>query len=289
MSRLLWRGGLRAATALTRALGPLRYPAADGFALGLWALQGQRRRRTARNHQRADPAIDGGEARRRARQSFREYARTTIDFVWTNAMDLDEVRRRTVVRGKEHIDGARGGGRGGILALAHFGSWDMGANIARAHGVEVTTVMGPIGSRGFTELVAWARERNHLEVFPPDNAARGLLRALRSGRFVALLCDIPGGGPSVVVEFCGGPVSFSSVPAWLALRTGSVLLPIECWRTGARDTYEINVHPPLVPEPGEDEAAVTQRLAAVLERAIRRQPGQWYPFGHVYVGDGDAP
>jgi KDO2-lipid IV(A) lauroyltransferase len=288
MPSLLWRGGLRAATAVTRGIGPLRYAAADSFAIGLWALQGERRRRTASNHQRADPAIDAHEARRRARRSFREYVRTNVDFIWANGMDLDDVRRHAVVRGEEHIDAARAGGGGGILALAHFGSWDMGANIARAHGVELTTVMAPIGSPTFTELVLWARERNHLEVYPPENAARGLLRALRKGRFVALLCDIPGGGPSVVVDFCGGPVSFSSVPAWLALRTGSALIPIECWR-GARHTYQIDVHPRLVPEPGEDEAAVTQRLATVLERAIRRQPGQWYPFGHVYVGDGDAP
>jgi lauroyl/myristoyl acyltransferase len=182
----------------------------------------------------------------------------------------------------EHVDAVRSAGRGGILVLAHFGNWDMAASIALAQGIELTTVMAPIGPPAITSLVTWARERNELEVFVADgSAARGLVRALRRGRFVCLLGDIPGAGPTVVVDYCGGPVAFTSVPAWLARVSGAPLLPVDCWRT--RGGYEVLVHPPISAGRDEEDTVIMQRVARALEVAVRRHPAQWYPFGDVYT------
>lgn len=278
---LAMRGGLRATTALARLLGPMRYGVADAAGLAVYALRGERRRQTAANHLRADSTISESEARRRARASFREYGRTTADFIWANDLDHAKVRRISGIPGREHVEAALDGGRGGIFALSHFGSWDMAANVAIAYGIELTAVMGRVGPQPITDLVVWARERNQLEVFTPDNAARGLVRALKRNRFVCLLCDVSGAGPTAVVDYCGGPVEFSTVPAWLATRMRSPLMPVECYRTPGR--YEILVHPPVDIDPGDTEAAVMQRVARVLEKGVRRRPGQWYPFGTVYA------
>jgi phosphatidylinositol dimannoside acyltransferase len=275
------RGGLRAAVGLARTLGPLRYPVADGVAMCVYALDGDRRHRAAQNHHRLDPGIDDREARRRARRSFREYGRTTADFIWANGLDDATIRRHSVVHGMEHLQAAREAGRGGVITMSHYGNWDMAANAAIALGTPVTTVMAPLGPESFTELVLWARQRNHMEVYTPRNAARGLLRALRANRCVGLLCDIPGAGPTVDVEYCGGPVPFSAVPAWLALRTGAPLLPAECTRY-PHGRHEIVIHQPVAVAPGDDERAIMQRVAAALEPAVLRCPAQWYPFGAVY-------
>ncbi len=276
------RGGLRAAVGVARALGPLRYPVADGIAMCVYALDSRRRRRAAANHRRLDPAIDQREARLRARRSFREYGRTTADFIWANGMDDATIRRHSVVHGMEHVHAARAAGRGGVITMSHYGNWDMGANAALARDTPLTTVMAPLGPEFFTELVLWARQRNQLEVYTPHNAARGLLRALRDNRFVGLMCDIPGAGPTVDVEYCGGPVAFSSVPAWLALRTGAPLLPADCTRHDD-GLHEIVIHAPVEIVDGDDERAIMQRVAGILERAVLRHPTQWYPFGPVYA------
>jgi lauroyl/myristoyl acyltransferase len=276
------RAGLRAATALIRALGPLRYTIADAIGLGVYAMQPEKRRRAAANHRRANTALGEAEARRWARRSFREYGRTTVDFLWANDLDHAQVRRMSDILGWDHINAALDKGKGGIFALAHFGNWDMAANVAIAYGLELTTVMGPVGTEWITELVVWAREQNQLEVFTPDNAARGLVRALRRNRFVCLLCDIPEGGPTVVVDYCGGPVEFSSVPAWLAIRTGAPLIAAECHRTGHR-RYQIRCHPAVEVTPGDDETVVMQRVARALEDGVHRYPGQWYPFRPFYA------
>jgi phosphatidylinositol dimannoside acyltransferase len=276
------RGGMHAAVALSRALGPLRYPVADSAAMCVYALDGTRRRNAARNHRRLDPAIGEREAKRRARQSFREYGRTTADFIWANGMDDEQVRRHSVVHGIEHVEAARAAGRGGVITMGHFGNWDMGAAAATAVGTPVTTVMAPLGPEKFTDLVIWMRQRQQLEVYTPQNAARGLLRALRQNRIVGLLADIPGAGPTVDVEYCGGPVPFSAVPAWLAMRTGAPLLPADCTRRDGA-LFEIVIHPPVAVGEGDDERVVMQRVARVLELAVLRRPAQWYPFGAVYA------
>jgi len=278
------RAGLRAVTALTRSLGPARYPVADVLGAVAWTVQPRRRRNAVASHRRLDPGISDREARRRARDSFRQFARTGIDFLWANGEVGDGVLRVSRVRGQEHTDRATAEGRGGILALTHFGNWDMAANIAFAIGLPLTTVMDTTGPRAITELVIWARQRNQLEVFETSGAARGLLRALRRNRFVALLCDVPGGGPIVDVDYCGGPVRFSSVPAWLALRIGAPLLPTACWREDG--VYHLQAFDYLTASPGDDEQILTQRLAQAIETVVRKNPSQWYPFRPVYSDTG---
>ncbi|HEX7199047.1 MAG TPA: hypothetical protein VF213_06200, partial [Dongiaceae bacterium] len=157
---------MSAVTTISRTTGPLRDGMADAAGLVAYATEPRRRRRTAANHRRLDPQIDRGEARRRARVSFRAYARVIGDFLWACGMDESTVLANSVVIGMENIDAARDGG--GILTIAHHGNWDMAGNIACAKGLALTTVMAPIGTRRMTELVVWARQRNQLEVFAPD-------------------------------------------------------------------------------------------------------------------------
>jgi KDO2-lipid IV(A) lauroyltransferase len=254
---------------------------ADAAGLCAWASEPRRRRRVAANHRRSDPAIDEREARRRARQSYREYGRTIADFLWAIRLDTETVSRHIRLTGMRHVLDLHERGQGGIIVLAHYGNWDMCANLAVAYGVPLTTVMAPVGPPAITELVFWARRGNQLEVFSPESAARGLLRAVRRGRFACLLCDSPGGGPTVVVDYCGGPVRFTAAPAWLARVSGAPLLPVDCRRR--EGGYDIEIHAPITVAPGEDDTAVMQRVAAVLEVAVRRHPEQWYPFGDVYA------
>jgi phosphatidylinositol dimannoside acyltransferase len=273
----LLRLGLRGATTAVRGLGGARYSVADSLGLGAATLLRSRLHAAAANHRRLDPEIDSREARRRARASFRGFARTGVDFLWANGMDTSEVLTVSEVRGgREETGLASAAGRGGILCLTHFGNWDMAANIAHAIGLRLTTVMATTGPRAITDLVIWARRRNHLEVFEAADAARGLVRALRRNRFVALLCDLPGGGPTVDVDYCGGRVAFSTVPAWLARRTGAPLLPTACWREG--DRYVIQAFSPIQACRDDDDRELMQLVATTIEPVVRRHSDQWYPF-----------
>ena len=276
------KAGLQVATGLTRALGPARYPLADALGMAGYAVSAKRRHNAVRNHRRLDPAIDAREARRRARASFRAFARSGIDFVWACGFGPEQSLRHggPVDRTLEITGAARAAGGGGVFALTHFGNWDMAANIAFAIDLDLTTVMATTGPRAITDLVIWARRANRMEVYEADHAALGLVRAIKRNRFAAILADLPDGGPVVDVPYCGGVVEFSSVPAWLALRTGCPLFPTACWQEDGK--YRLLVMDPLRPQPGDDERSLMAQVAAAIEPVVRANPAQWYPFREVY-------
>ena len=264
-----------------RALGSYRYALADLIGTCTYWSSPRSRRRCAANHRRLDPSLDAHAARRRALGSFRNYARTSVDFVWHYGVTSREMDRHFRAYGLEHARQALDTHGGGVFALAHFGSWDVAAGCGIASGLSLTTVMAPVGPEVITNITAWARRHQDMEVLASSNAARGLIRAVRRRRFAAILSDIPDRGETAAVEFCGGPVAFSTAAAWLGRVARVPVMPVECWRTGG--LYRLVIHEPVLRAPGDSDAVVTQRVAAVLERAIRRAPEWWYPFGDVYL------
>ena len=68
-------------------------------------------------------------ARRRALASFRNYARTSVDFVWQYGVPAHAMHRHFRAYGLEHAHAAIEEHGGGVFALAHFGSWDVAAGM----------------------------------------------------------------------------------------------------------------------------------------------------------------
>src|SRR5580693_8489794 len=256
-----------------RILGSGRYTIGDVSGTCVYAGSPARRRRCAANHRRLDPSLNARAARRRALASFRNYAKTSVDFVWQYGVPAHAMHRHFRAYGLEHAHAAIDEHGGGVFALAHFGSWDVAASCGFASGLRVTAVMAPVGPDLVTRIAAWARRRQDLEVLVSSSAARGLIRAVRHGRFAAILSDIPDRGETVVVDFCGGKVAFSTAAAWLGRVAQVPVLPVECWRTGG--LYRLVVPPPIRVEAGESDAAVMQRVATELEVAVRRAPQWW--------------
>jgi phosphatidylinositol dimannoside acyltransferase len=257
-------------------MGPMRSPAAAVVGAAWYArLSREDRVRAAANHHRLQPDLDHASAAALARHSYQEYVRMIMDSMWAERLESAEVLELFSVRGAEHL--SPGGGL--MVVLPHFGNWDIAASASLGLGLHLSTVMAPVISPGITEMVALSREQKGLEIFTVRQAARGLFRALRRGRTVALMLDVPEAGPTVVVPFCGGPVRCSAVPARLAATTGAPILPVTCRREGRG--WALDIHPPV--DLGGDDATVMGRVAAAVEPAIRAHPEQWYPFHHVYA------
>ena len=278
------RAGLPATVALAliiatvRGLGPLRRPVA-GLIGAIWyaSLPPAARRRVARNHRRLHPGLRERSSAALARASFKEYAAMILDSIWAEPLSIAEIRSQVRIRGLDHLEA---GNDGAVVAVSHFGNWDMAASGARALGRQVSTVMAPIGSRLVTSMVELSRARKGFELFTPQQAARGLTRALRRRRLVAVMVDVPEAGPTVTVPFCGGPVRMSAVPARLAAAAGKPIIPVACWRESRG--WVMQFYPPLSAT-GATDAETMERIAAILEPEIRRHPDQWYPFHDVYA------
>ena len=278
------RAGLWLASRALKVLGGARYEFADALGLAVYARSRAMAQRCAANHRRLDTRISATEARRRARRSFREFMRTSFDFVWEYAVPPERMSRHFTSDGIDHVWDALEGQGGGVFALAHYGSWDVAAACALALGIPLTTVMTRVGDSDLaTRIAAWARRHQDMEVLITGGAARGLVDAVRRRRFDAILCDIPDRGNRVLVDFCGGKVNFSTAPAWIARTTGVPIMCVDCWREHGR--YRMVVHPPIRVALDDTDEEVMQKVAHGLEAQIRSVPTQWYPFGRVFQDD----
>lgn len=220
--------------------------------------------------------------------AFGSYAR-----YWAESLRLPGSSRAEVDQGMSwegigRITRAVSDGRGVILALPHLGGWEWGGFWMVHQGFAMTVVVEALEP---PELFGWfARFRRSLGmqvVAVGPSAAMAVVRALRSGGVVCLLCDRNvGESGGVEVEFFGERTALPAGPATLALRTGAALLPAAVYFDGPGDRHLAVVRPEIVPQPvargaGPDAtrtevARMTQLLAGELEVLIRAAPTQWH-------------
>ena len=146
------------------------------------------------------------------------------------------------------------------------------------------------------ELFAWfvaQREKLGLTIVPLCPGSGGvLLRTLRAGGLVGLLCDRDLQGNGIEIEFFGERTTLPGGPATLALRTGAALLPTAVYSgPGRHHTAVVLPEVDVRRDKGlrQDVERITQDLARALETLIRRAPDQWHLFQPNWPSDRAAP
>ena len=120
------------------------------------------------------------------------------------------------------------------------------------------------------------------------NAGSVLLKKLREGLMVGLVCDRDLAGTGVEVEFFGERTKLPGGPATLALRSGAPILPSAAYFDGEVGHRGV-IGPPIAAERTrrlrDDVVRVTQTLTDELERLIARAPTQWHNFQATWPSD----
>lgn len=215
-----------------------------------------------------------------ARRVFHSYARYWLESFRLPDMTPADLEACFRAEGLEHLDAALGEGNGVVMAMPHLGGWDFGGAWFGAHGYKATVVVEPLEPPELFEWFARFRERYGVTVVPlGPEAGTAILRVLRDGGIVGLVCDRDIGGTGVEVEFFGERTTLPGGPATLALRTGAALLPTAVYFEGRRGHRGV-IRPPVPCERTgsfrDDVVRVTQALARELEAFIRGAPEQWH-------------
>jgi KDO2-lipid IV(A) lauroyltransferase len=214
-----------------------------------------------------------------ARQAFRTFAYSVVDFFRVSQMNPDNLERFVgECRGWEHLQAAMDAGVGGIVITAHISSWEVGGAYLGLAGVPLTVVALSHHDPRIDELFLGSRRATGMEVVPVGGAMNKLAAALKRGRFVVLLADrdVTGRGP--VLPFFGELTRVPNGHAFLALRTGAWILP-GCVYRRPDGKLAIEFRSPISPDPACDTIeSLTQRCLVVLEDLIRAHPEQWSSF-----------
>lgn len=177
----------------------------------------------------------------------------------------------------EHLERAYAGGRGAILMSGHFSNFELvGAHVAQRFPMDF--VVRPLSNPVVEEWVARLRAAAGVGTISADDGVRGVFRALRAGRGVAMLADQDARRHGVFVPFLGRPASTALGPARVALATGApIVTGFALRRPDGR--VDVEVDPPLeLPDPRAPDAAltITARHVERLERRVRQRPELWF-------------
>ena len=292
------RAVFRLYTTLGRALGALPEP------LALWAaarvgdvmfvVRRQHREMITRNLRRVlggdtdDAVLDLW-----ARRAFGAYARYWVEGARLGSTPMSEVLQRFVADGFEHLVDAMAAGNGVVLALPHVGSWEYGGAFLAGKGYPMTAVAERIEPPELFDYFVEQRAAMGLTIVPLDaDSGSAMIKSLRDGKLVGLLCDRDLLENGIEVEFFGETTTMPAGPATLAMRTGARLLTSAVYSGPGRDHHAV-VQPPIdTCRTGSfrtDVQRITQEIATRFEGLIRQAPEQWHVFQPLWPVDRIPP
>jgi KDO2-lipid IV(A) lauroyltransferase len=220
------------------------------------------RRTLERNLRAALPELDDREAQQCAREAYRHFAMTLVDFLRLRHLSGEAIERAIRLEGVEHLDRAIAARRGAIVLSAHLGNWEWGAAILARRGIRVHAMMRPHSDARVEALFARTRNEWGVSVLP-RNTVWAAAQVLRNNGCVALMGDRGLRGRT------------TSVCAWAALlarRTGAAIIPGVMVRT-APGKYTARFEAPLSPEACRNGA-----FRDALRRHVARHSEQWLAF-----------
>ena len=223
------------------------------------------------------------------RRSFRSYARYWVEGARLPSISSEEVEKRVVLDGIEHVRQGMAAGKGVIVALPHVGSWEYAAAYLCTQGITMTAVAERIEPPALFDYFVAQRAAMGITIVPLDkNSGRALLSTLRDGGLVGLLCDRDIEENGIEVDFFGERTTMPAGPATLALRTGAMLCTGTIYSGPGRDHRAV-IDPPIdTSRRGtlrEDVLRLTQEIAHRMEEMIRRAPEQWHVFQPLWIVD----
>jgi KDO2-lipid IV(A) lauroyltransferase len=251
-----------------------------GEALGAAAWTAGLRRRVALDGlRRAFPERTEEERRAIARAAYRQLGRSLAEVAISRRIRDAELEDLVRFEGWDRYEAARARGRGVVVAVAHYGNWELLARACARRGVPLTAITRALRGRLNERLLATRRESGMREL--PDKGSTGAaLRLLRGGETLAVIVDQnmrPSRG--IFVDFFGEPACTTPAAAVLALRAGAPLIAAFPVRR-ADGTHVVEVEGPFEPPEGISRhaavVALTQEVTRAVERAVRAHPDHWF-------------
>lgn len=283
-----WRHRFESAL-MKGALGVLRFlPAGSATSFGraaarVFFLFARSRRRILRhNLEQAFPEKGPAEIRSIERACVENLGAAMMEFIESSKVSREQILARVTLAGEDNYARARARGKGVFLLSAHFGSWEIGAIRAGLIAEPIAPVVRPLDNPLLEAELEVRRTHLGNRVIRKKDAAREILRAIRSRQTVAILIDqnvVP--AEAVFVPFFGRPAATTPSLALLQMKTDAAVVPVFTWPLGG-GRYRLQFEEPILAEEfafagsREDRVlAATARYMAVTEEAIRVNPGAW--------------
>jgi len=182
------------------------------------------------------------------------------------------------IRGAENFKKAFDKGKGVIFITGHCGNWELMALCTGKNIVHVSNIARKIYNPYFNYIIERVRQKSGNRIIYKQGALKKILSSLRNNGVIGILMDqsvISSEG--VIADFLGKKAYTMKMPAMIARKTGSAVLPAFIRRTENGHIMEIG--PEIECDSSEDaEKALfndTVKFSGFIEDYIRQNPAEW--------------
>jgi len=214
-----------------------------------------------------------------AKEVFENMGITLLEVMRTPWLRRSDLTGYVESEGLEIFESALARGKGVILITAHLGNWELMAAWYAVMGYKMDVVVRDLDNALASRLMNWVRTRHGHAMVLKKRSMRRLIKTLAKGGIAGILLDqnvarVEG----VFVDFFGVPACTNKGPAMLAAVSGAAVIPTFICRENGR--HIIRIGPEIELSRGGDKKTDalenTRRFTAAIEKAIRRNPGQWF-------------
>jgi KDO2-lipid IV(A) lauroyltransferase len=253
---------------------PLARSVATGAAKLLDLTLPKLRRVAEKNLSFALPELTARQRREVVDGTFRSVGRLLLALARAPRIQPDNVGRWISYEGLEHYQAAKQAGKGVLVATAHLGNWELSAYTHAWMTEPMHVMVRPLDNPLIDELVERRRALSGNQLIYKKDAARNVLKALKSNAAVGILID-QNANPAegVFVNFFSRQACANAAFVKFAYHSGAKVIPGFAFWEEAKKRYTLRFYPEIAMS--GNAAEDTQRIHSFLEEVIRRYPDQW--------------
>ncbi len=219
------------------------------------------------------------EIRQLSRQVFKNLGKILFEMAWSLTLKPRDLSKYVTIEGFAHYRNARMKRKGVLILTGHLGNWELMTFMGKIANAPTQVVYRPLDFKPMDRFIAGVRTRFGARLIPKSKATLRILKSLKRAEMVVILFDQRvNKRKGIFVDFFGEPACTTKGLAFLALKTGSPVVPMFLFRTPDGFRAEFGAEMPLL-RSGYLEADIrinTQRYNDCLETFVRRYPDQWF-------------
>jgi Kdo2-lipid IVA lauroyltransferase/acyltransferase len=216
------------------------------------------------------------ERRRIVRDSFRHFARTMLDLLWSLRLTRENFSRYIEMENFRETEQGTNPERSIIIACYHYSNFEWLSMACGFLGLTGTIIVQEFKNSRLDPIFEKIRERSGHEFIPRERGIVRLYKVLRRKGRTAMLVDltVPPRQGAVAIDCFGLKSSMTAAHAWLHQRTGTPIIPAHCEPLpGGR--YRMVFHPKIA----NTETMTLQQIAQAcwnsFEPYVRKNPSPW--------------
>lgn len=241
-----------------------------------WLTNSRIRRIAEKNIQLCFPELNPQQQNECVQKILNETGKVILEAGKMWQLDANKTLALVKEREGEHlIKQAQASGRGVILAVPHYGSWELVGLYCAKH-YAMTSMYAPQSNPMADNLMREARQRTGAKLVPTDiNGIRAMSKALKQNELVAILPDQSPYSNGLFVPFFGHLCYTMTLLPKLAKKTNAVVLYTYAKRLDDSSGFKLIFREACEDLASLDLETATAQMNLDVEKLIRETPHQY--------------